>query len=756
MNLKMSFPILFMDLRFVEHEFLKKDTLQHRDYQLHLAESVLNKGNTLIVAPTALGKTIVAILVAAEILKREKEKKLLFLAPTKPLALQHFQSLKKFLNFPEEKFALLTGEIKPEERVRLWNTGKIIVATPQTIEADLLSKRISLEDVCYAVFDEAHKAVGNFSYVFLAQMLMKHNKDALILALTASPGAEEERIVDVCRNLFINNIEVKTLYDEDVRPYVYGIDVHWVKVDLPFEFMRVKALLEGFIKEKIDTLNKFNFCKIPSKYSMKEFLEFQKKVIEQIKKKNKPAYYAASIIAALLKIVHAHTLLETQGISALNKYFSKLSKEKSKAAKLLLADERIKEAVQLVAEFSQKGIEHPKWVKLKEILLRELNRNPEQKVIVFNHYRDSIKPLEEYLNKFPPIRAKRFVGQANKLGDKGLSQKRQAEIIQKFKSNEFNVLLCSSVGEEGLDLPNVELVIFYEPVPSCIRTIQRMGRTGRFQKGKVLVLITKNTRDEAFYWSAISKQKKMNSLLQKLKHSHRKFVKQTTLQSFVEEENSKIVIFADTREDSELIKYLYKPDVLLQIRNLSVGDFVVGDEIVIERKTTTDFLNSLIDGRLFNQLLDMKINYASPLLIIEGRQEDLYAVRNIHKNAVFGTLASIALTYKIPILFTADAKETAELIYLIAKREQQGKNKDIKLRFGKKGLTLAEQQRFIVESFPNVGPTLAKALLKHFKSIKNIANASVAELTKVPNLGKKKAEQIKKVLEAEYEEAEES
>ncbi len=750
-----------MQEEFLEHEFIRQNVLQKREYQLNLAENVLYNGNTLIVAPTALGKTIIAIIVAAEVLKKTKntDKKLLFLAPTKPLALQHLQSLKKFLNFPKEKFVLLTGEIKPEERVRLWNSSKIVVATPQTIEADLLSKRISLENVCYAVFDEAHRAVGNFSYVFLANILQKQNKDALILGLTASPGAEETRITDVCRNLFINNLEVKTLYDEDVKPYVYGIDVYWIRVKLPLEFMRIKALLEGFIREKILEINKLGFSKIPKNYSMKMLLELQKEIINEIKiKGNKKniAYFASSTLASMLKIVHAHTLLETQGISALKKYFDKLAKEKSKAAKTLLKNKKIKDAILLVEEFSSKNIEHPKREKLKELLLRELNKNPNQKIIVFNHYRDSIKPLEEYLNKFKPIKAKRFVGQANKINDKGLSQKKQAEIIKQFREGKFNVLLCSSVGEEGLDLPNVDLVIFYEPVPSCIRTIQRMGRTGRFKQGRVFILIAKDTRDEAFYWAAVSKQKKMNSLLKKLKNSEKKFIKQSTLKNFLNDENkTKIVIFADDRESNDIMKHLYREDVLLQIRKLKVGDFAIGDEIIIERKTTSDFLNSLIDGRLFNQLLEMRINYSQPLLIIEGKYEDLFSKRNIHKNAIFGALASIALTYKIPILFTSNIEETAEFIYLIAKREQQGKNKDIKLRFGKKGLTISEQQKFIVESFPNIGPTLAKALLRHFKNIRNIVNASIAELTKIPNLGRKKAEYLRKIFDSEYDEKEE-
>jgi ERCC4-type nuclease len=160
----------------------------------------------------------------------------------------------------------------------------------------------------------------------------------------------------------------------------------------------------------------------------------------------------------------------------------------------------------------------------------------------------------------------------------------------------------------------------------------------------------------------------------------------------------------------------------------------------------------MIDGRLFKQLIDLRENYPKPLLILEGHQKDLFTLRNIPPHSIIGALTSIALDYQIPIITTADTTETAEYLLNIAKREQKGTHKEIKLRMGHKGLTLTEKQQFVIEGLPLVGPTLAQNMLKKFKTIQNIANATEEELQSVENLGKTKAEKIKEILDTKYKE----
>ena len=138
------------------------------------------------------------------------------------------------------------------------------------------------------------------------------------------------------------------------------------------------------------------------------------------------------------------------------------------------------------------------------------------KIIVFTQFRDSASHIAKNLNKIKGINAKVFVGQAKREGS-GMSQEEQKKMIEEFSLGEMNVLCATSIGEEGLDIPEVNAVIFYEPVPSAIRAIQRAGRTARLMKGKLIILITKKTRDEAYYYISRLKEKKMHSAIDEIK-----------------------------------------------------------------------------------------------------------------------------------------------------------------------------------------------------------------------------------------------
>ena len=749
-------------MSYISHPLIKPNTVEAKVYQEVLAARVLEKGNSLVVAPTALGKTVIAIMVAAEILRAKK--KVLFLAPTKPLAVQHEKSMQKFLAIPEEQITVLTGTIPPKKRKEMFEEKKIISATPQSIQNDIVTGKISLKDFGLVVFDESHRAIGDYSYVFIAQQYMKQGKKPLILALTASPGGDEEKIQSVCRNLFIKNVEIKTHDDEDVKAYVNPINVEYVKVDLPPKFLEIKVLLDRFQKSQIDTLKKIGIGIGKRYFSRKDMLALQAQIRKDLLTKartNPSLYTAASRIAALLKVAHALTLLETQGTDTLNDYMQKMvtdasKKNSSKAGKMIVANPDMIKAKHLTSELVEQKEIHPKLDALKHILVEQFDSNPNSKVIVFNNYRGNIQAMEKYLAKIESIKPKRFVGQANKENDKGLTQKDQVKIIQDLKDGIYNCLISSSVAEEGLDIPEVDLVVFYEPVPSEIRMIQRRGRTGRNSKGKVIVLMARNTRDEAFYYASQAKERKMKITLKQLQNPkaipEKKLDSQTTLAKYSEGYAEKIIIYVDSREQaSGVVVKLKQMDAVINVKQLEVGDFVLSDEVVIERKTTEDFLSSIIDGRLFNQLTMMSSNYNSPLIILEGNPEELYTTRNIHENAIKGILSSIALNYRVPILYSRDVEDTARFVYSIAKREQLGKENEIRLRVGRKGLTLNEQQQYVLEGFPLVGPNLAKSLLKKFGSIRTIVNATTKELQEVDKMGPKKAKKILEVLNFYYE-----
>ena len=187
---------------FINYDFIEKNSIEFREYQINIAGSS-SKENTLLVLPTGLGKTIVALILIAKKLKTENsDNKILFLAPTKPLVTQHAQFLRQFLTIDEESIVIFTGEISPIERKKLWSKSKIIISTPQVIENDLISKRINLKDVSFIIFDEAHHAVGKYSYVFISEMYKKNRKDGYILGMTASPGNDISKIKDLQHNQF--------------------------------------------------------------------------------------------------------------------------------------------------------------------------------------------------------------------------------------------------------------------------------------------------------------------------------------------------------------------------------------------------------------------------------------------------------------------------------------------------------------------------------------------------------------------------
>jgi ERCC4-type nuclease len=210
----------------------------------------------------------------------------------------------------------------------------------------------------------------------------------------------------------------------------------------------------------------------------------------------------------------------------------------------------------------------------------------------------------------------------------------------------------------------------------------------------------------------------------------------------------KLKIVCDTRERvsqiNQELKNLsndsFEVDVLIE--QLSLGDYQLSNEVLIERKTIADLESSIIDGRIFSQLDSLSEKVSKPGLIIEGIINFSDNDNRINNKSLIGLITSIGLNYRIPIFFTRNQKETALFLYVIAKREQFGVKTEIKHRFSKNKMSFSDQQLFILESFPDIGPTLAKSLLKKFKNIKGIANASVKELQEVEKMGPKKAEKM--------------
>ncbi len=755
-------------MNYLTHPLILPESIEEREYQLSIAATAL-LGNTMVVLPTGLGKTAIGLIVAASRIKNFGGK-LLMMAPTKPLVEQYFRFFSQYLLepvSPKDDFAgaaMFTGETPTAKRTEIWNKSRYIFATPQVIKNDILAGRYGFSDVSLLIIDECHRAVGNYSYVFIAGEYHRTATHPLVLAMTASPGSSEEKIHDICLNMGIDSIESRTETDPDVKPYIHERELTYVSVDLPPELAFAVQSLESLLSSRLKTLAGLGYrVPSPDKLTMKGIQAIQAQIQSRIRKKDTSGFIAASILAECMKLRHATALAEGQGSEALKGYLNKLTREgedpsASKASKRLAGDSVFLE-LHAMAQTWETEL-HPKREMVLELVQRQLKLFPDSRVIVFATFRDTVQILVDYL-KGHTIDCERFVGQASKDTERGLSQKEQLKTMERFRNGEFRVLVATSVGEEGLDVPSTDLVIFYEAVPSEIRSIQRKGRTGRHGAGSIIILVTKGTSDEAYRWVSQSKEKSMHKEISSMRRSpgmfnkkedephnnpdHEPEQKQTSIDTFLSDRQS---VIADDREtSSRVVECLHGKGVPIAVQRLEDGDYAIGDQILVERKTTKDFADSLVDRDLLGQLRRLSARVSRPVLIIEG--EDLFSQRNIAPNAIRGVLASIGIDMGVTILYTSTPEETAEMLYIIARRLETGSTPP-SLHSKKPYHSDAEQQEYILSSFPGIGVRHARLLLRHFGTLHAVLSADAEQLMQVEGIGKKTADTIAALMQRPY------
>jgi Fanconi anemia group M protein len=514
--------------KIIKNEFIKELNIEYRKYQVEIAKKCVNK-NSLVVLPTGLGKTIIGLFVAAYTLEIfPRNSKIIILAPTRPLINQHYETFKKLLIIPEKQFVVLTGKVNPEKRTELFAKHQIIFYTPQTLRNDLVKRRYSLNTTCLIIFDEAHHASGDYPYPLIADEYLDQNPDGNILALTASPGASQRKITELCKNLHIRkeNIHTRTRTDRDVKTYLKPMDIYKIGVELTELMEDVYAVIQKLLKERLQYLSQLGFLdvateKLVEKIYRKDLLKLNTELVKLLNDNGDKTgvYTALSVNAQALILYHMIDLIEQQGLDVLLRYLEKMrgeakKKSSSKAVKVLASEYRLYQLyVELLKhhDFTPETLIHPKYKILKQIILEQLETTPDSRILVFVKLRDSVRNIAKKLNTVENIKTTRFVGQATKSkDDKGLSQKDQLEILEKFRQGFYNVLVSTNVGEEGLDIAECDLVIFYDVVASEIRFIQRKGRTARHREGKVIILYCKNTHDEIYLKIAMNKLKRMN------------------------------------------------------------------------------------------------------------------------------------------------------------------------------------------------------------------------------------------------------
>ena len=519
--------------QYFTHRLLKKDSIEFRLYQNNIYEAAKSK-NTLVILPTALGKTIIALLVCAEFLHNYRSKRILIMAPTKPLVAQHMYSFFSVLNIPEDTIAIVTGKNLPHARIAIWNQKEIrlVFATPEVIKNDIVENRLSLSEFSLLVFDEAHRAVKDYAYTSIARYYIQQSSHPVILAMTASPGSEKRRLEEVCNNLSIEQVQHRNEEDDDVKPYINPINTTWKWFIIPQEYKYISSILRSMLDDKLQYLIERGLLrkKHPQWIFKRDLINLGEEIryrLELTMEELRGSLYAALIQqSSALTLMYCAELIESQGYASLQAFLKRIEEDGGKAHQLLLNDNRIKEIQALVNNLK---VEHPKITYLVKLLKQRyslfqnesnakgqnepaasISKRP--RVLVFTHYRDSARKVVQILNE-DGIKAARFVGQAKREFDIGMSQEEQSTVLESFRNGEFDVLVATSIAEEGLDIPEVDLVVFYEPIPSEIRYIQRRGRTGRKSAGSVVILAAKDTIDERYLYVSKRRTEKMKEIL---------------------------------------------------------------------------------------------------------------------------------------------------------------------------------------------------------------------------------------------------
>jgi len=495
--------------------------MEPREYQKSILETA-KENNTLVVLPTGTGKTLIAFLLTKYYLETYPKGKVLILAPTRPLVEQHFNYFKD--NLPElyAEIQMFTGKTESDKRKSLWELTNIIFSTPQCIANDLRKRKIDLSEVSLLIEDEAHRCLKNYDYTYVAKRYLETSKvidKPRILGMTASPGTDSETIKIICKNLGIQKIEVRGRESDDMKPYLEKLSHEVIKVDLPEEMIAIRDSIKDMYVRKIVELKNRKILFGPG--TKKMLLDLQRRLIQRLQGGDKHfnVLRGMSVCAQAIKLNHALEMIETQGVHSAHKYFQKLIEESNK--KTSKASQQIVKDLKFMPTFTRLtqnlgGTNHPKMEKLKEVIENEIKDNSKARFIIFGQFRDTVVSINKMINQIPGIESKVFVGQMKK-DDTGLSQKEQQVVLNQFRFREINVLTSTSIGEEGLDLPEVNVVIFYEPIPSAIRSIQRRGRTARLNPGKLIILLTKKTKDEVNYFVAARKEKKMYKILGEMK-----------------------------------------------------------------------------------------------------------------------------------------------------------------------------------------------------------------------------------------------
>ncbi|KAK6342733.1 3'-5' DNA helicase [Orbilia javanica] len=488
--------------------------VSHRDYQFNITKRALFT-NVLVALPTGLGKTFIAATVMYNWYRWAPESQIIFMAPTKPLVAQQVDACHKIVGIPKSDTCLLTGHVSPGHRADYWKEKRLFFLTPQTLETDLTSGRCDPKRIVLVVVDEAHRATGEYAYCKVIRYIRRFNNSFRVMALTATPGSKVESVQEVITSLGIARTEIRTEESIDIRQYIHQREIQLEKFPLTDELTMVRDLFGKSLKPMLKKLNDMKVCYITDPANLTAFAltEARKKYFVSPAARTAPPALRGSILslfANLSSLAYGYELLLYHGIRPFYDYLKEFQNEKSSKSsgggKVVSAFFQDKQFLAMMNRCrglmnEEEFLGHPKLDYLCGTILRHFTEAAERgekdtRVMVFSNYRKSGEEILRVLKIHEPIIKPRiFVGQSAKTTGEGMSQKVQQETVERFKNGEFNVLVATSIGEEGLDIGEVDFIVCFDASASPIRMLQRMGRTGRKRAGGVVVLVTEGKEE---------------------------------------------------------------------------------------------------------------------------------------------------------------------------------------------------------------------------------------------------------------------
>ena len=501
---------------YVSHALLSEGLVEARAYQLEAVDEALTT-SMLLVMPTAAGKTAVIWMAIANKLSEENGRVIL-IAPTVGLVDQHLRSIREMLSLEEEAVSI-TGQIPPSNRVGLWESSRLIIATPKVVVNDVKNDVLKLSEFSLLVIDEAHHCTGEHAMAMVCDYYISSNSSPHILGATASPGHRPDTVREICTRTGASRIHIRNSDEEMLKGYLSELEIREVSVRVPEE---MKELAQPFViwqQGIVDRQRRLGRYILPGMISFAGLSSAMDRSRSAIGRGEVSGYQSVSQIAIAMRLHHLINCLLSQGVSASREYLDRLENgddSSKKTVRDFLRDPRVRD----LSDKLEGMVEiHSKIGAVRRMIRERLRRDQGSRVIVFANYRDTVASLESSLQDLDSVKAVRFVGQSARGGRRGLSPKDQVSVLDEFRNGGANVLLATSIGEEGLDIPSADLVIFYEPVSSEIRTIQRRGRTGRRRLGEVIVLIAEGTRDEGAKAAAVRREENMQRAVHRVRRS---------------------------------------------------------------------------------------------------------------------------------------------------------------------------------------------------------------------------------------------